>query len=153
MSALKSVRTGIVCVAGLALTAMATEPGARALTADGDRLMNENGLADAVHAYRSAIRLSTSSGDLIQTGIALDHLGIAYNLLGDDQNAETSFTRAINAFLVGRENPARIWSEVTWTWRHCIASSTDIAAHTSLQNRRSQFDAAIPKTLERRHWP
>ena len=99
MFMLTCLRTGVVCLLGFGTALAAAELNAKTLIDRADRLMDQNCIADAVKVYGAAIRDARASGHLIQAGIALDHLGVAYNMLGEDQKAEISFTEALTALL------------------------------------------------------
>jgi tetratricopeptide (TPR) repeat protein len=113
MTMLRRVTIAAACAVGFSSTIFADEASWQALIDTGNRLMDENRYAGAAEAFRSAAAQAQASADGVRTGISLDHLGLAYDGLGRDLEAETSYRQAIAALEAsGREG----YPFLTRTW-------------------------------------
>jgi tetratricopeptide (TPR) repeat protein len=94
---LRSVILAAACAVGLSATVPAGEVTWVGLMAAGNQSMDQNRFTAAAESFRSAAVLARSSGDTFRTAISMDHLGVAYDALGRDQQAETAIRQAIRA--------------------------------------------------------
>jgi tetratricopeptide (TPR) repeat protein len=111
---LRRATIAMACAVGFSSTMLAGEASWQALIDTGNRLMDENRYTAAAEAFRSAAAQAQATADAARTGISLDHLGLAYDGLGRDQEAETAFRQAI-AVLEANGSESYPFLIRTWT--------------------------------------
>src|SRR5437868_814050 len=107
-----SITVAIACALSLA-PAVRGAGSWRDVLENGNRLMAENRYAEAAEAFREAA--ASAAGNAEQTGISLDHQGVAYAMLGRDQEAERCYKQSIMLLESSQASPypylTRAWMD------------------------------------------